>query len=358
MKSLPIIGQNAALVPAAPRNYEAETQKFSTWGGKLLQHTDVLHAIQRERVFRPITVQLGPTELCDSDCAFCSVANRPQDKKIAWADIDRGLREFRELGAKSLEITGSGNPLLYKDSGRNINDIICLAHELGYRIGIITNTEKLSRHIRPEHANKIDWIRISLIKLDEGKNPEDYNFTGFPIEKLAFSYIIYGASGNKAGTTPATIARIAQLVELNPGIKFVRLAADCLTDESLTVKAQWGDVIAELDKHGKFFIKEIGDDYHAYQGGCWVGMIRPYWVHDGVYICTSHVLIHRTYHPTWKLCGHDNIKATWTAMNERFAVGHPPYEIDIAGECKHCYYFQNNSILSHVVNRLPDADFA
>lgn len=44
------------------------TQKYSTWGDKLLQHADVLNSIQNDGVFKPITIQLAPTEGCDSDC--------------------------------------------------------------------------------------------------------------------------------------------------------------------------------------------------------------------------------------------------------------------------------------------------
>lgn len=355
MRKLSVIqpSQEPTVAPVKENlSYESQTQAYSTWGGKLLQHTDVLNSIQNEKTFKPITLQLAPTEACDSNCPFCSVSWRPIDKKIPWEAIEKGLREFRELGCKSVELTGGGNPLLYKDGKRNINDVIELAHSLGYEIGVITNSEKLSRHIRPENADKLSWIRISLIKLDEGQNPEDYDFTGFDITKMGFSYIIY------EGTSVQSIEKIAKLVEINPGIKFVRVASDCLTEKSITIKEDWGDIVKAVDVTHKFFIKEIGETFHAYEGGCWVGMIRPYWVHDGVYICTSHVLKHRNYHPTWKLCGHDEIKATWDKMNARFKNGQNPYDININKECWHCYYHNNNRLLADVINELPDKNFA
>lgn len=363
-KSLPIVGQTAA--PAAPapghgpRSYEAETQAFSTWGDKLLQHADVLHEIQARRTFKPITVQLAPTEACDSDCPFCSVGGRPVNKRIPWLAIEGGLRAFRALGAKSVEITGGGNPLLYRDGARTINDVVDLALGLGLEVGIISNSERPLRHLRRDLIERIDWLRLSLIKLDEGKAPADFELDGIPPGKLAFSYIVYEGRDGKPGTTPGSIERIAELVDRYPAVKFVRLAADCLTEDSLTTKERWGPVVEALDRHGKFFIKEIGGAFHPYTGGCWVGMLRPYWVHDGVYICTSHVLKHRTYHPTWKLCGHGpgEIRAAWDAMNARFGQGLPPYPIDIAGECFHCYYRNNNQLLHAVVRELPDKNFA
>lgn len=332
-------------------SYEQQTQDYSTFGDKLLQHTFTLSKIQNDKIFQPLTIQLAPTESCDSLCSFCSVAGRDITQKISFERIVKGLYEFRELGAKALEITGGGNPLLYKDREYTINNIINYAHILGYKIGIITNSENLSRHLNSNLSNYIDWIRISLIKLDEGKGVEDYNFKGFDESKIGFSYIIYEK------TTTETIEKIAHLVELHPKIKFVRIAADCLTEDSLKIKDNWGELIQKIDSYGKFFIKEINDNFHPYLGGCWVGMIRPYWVWNGVYICTSHVLKHRNYDSLFKLCDHDNILSTWNKMNERFAKGENPYDIDIKKECWHCYYYQNNRILHTVIKEMPDKDF-
>lgn len=298
----------------------------------------------------------------------------PKKKRIKISDSAFALRiksieELKEIDEKVYDIsvgnthrfessfrilchnTGAGNPLIYKDGDKNINDVVEYAHSLGYEIGIITNTEKLSRHLKPENADKISWIRISLIKLDEGKTPEDYDFSGFPLNKLGFSYIIY------EGTTRESIEKIARLVELNPEIKFVRIASDCLTEESLTIKENWGGVVQALDTHQKFFIKEINDSFHAFEGGCWVGAFRPYVVWNGVYICTSHVLKHRNYHPTWKLCEHDQVLETWDKMGERYKQGLSPYDVDIKKECFHCYYAKNNELLSYVMNDLPDKNF-
>ena len=203
------------------KKYEEKTQKYSTWGDKILQHTDVLYSIQYEDKFKPVTIQLALCEICDSDCPFCSVAARPLKSYIPWEKLTKMLEDFRKLGAKSVEITGGGNPLLYrdKDAKKDINDVIAFAGELGYNIGIITNTERIDKRIKPEVHKYIDWLRISLIKLDEGKEPEDYKFGEFPIEKLGFSYIIYdGTNGvpdslsrtNKAyqGTTVDSIKKI------------------------------------------------------------------------------------------------------------------------------------------------------
>jgi len=361
---------------------EDKTQQYSTWGDKLLQHTDVLHSIQVHKEFKPITIQLAPCEMCDSDCPFCSVAARPLKSYMEWDKLVKMLQEFKELGAKSLEITGGGNPLLYRDrkEKKNINDLVELAYGLGYKIGIITNSESIPRHIKPEVYHMIDWIRISLIKLDEGKDPEDYNFGDFPVEKMGLSYIIYDGSDtpdelsrtNKVytGTTAETIRRIAKVVELNPEVKFVRLAGNCLIKgNNAAVRDEYKEIVDEVNKLDKFFIKDIGYDDDPYNAGCYVGAIRPYIAPHPqggdyqVYTCTSHVLNHRTYDMNYSLGSTDEVLSIWKQMDISYAKNGYPYEINgnkgdnWKDECKYCYYKFNNKLLHTVAQEMPDKDF-
>ena len=372
-------------------SHEELTQKYSTWGDKLLQHTDVLHSMQYDKIIKPITIQLAPIEACDSDCPFCSVGARPIKSYMPFEVIKQTLIDFKQLGAKSVEITGGGNPLLYRDrkSGNkeNINDIIKFASSLGYDIGIITNSHNFSRFLDPQVYDMINWIRLSLIQLDEKINPEDYNFNGFPYNKLAFSYIIYDGptdeEGNNipdalsrtnkvyTGTTPETIERIAKLVELHPGIKFVRLAGNCLIKgNNAKVKDRWKKVVEKVDELQKFFIKDIGYDDSPFNDGCYVGMIRPYVAPSPhgegqyhVYTCTSHVLNTRTYDLNHSLCSVDKILPTWEILNKNYKEKGYPYEVnnnkgkEWCNSCKYCYYKFNNKLLHTVSHSMPDKNF-
>jgi hypothetical protein len=362
--------------------HEQLTQKFSTWGDKLLQHTDILNSIQNHKTFKPITIQLAPTEICNSDCPFCSVAGRPLKSLIPFEKIKKLLEDFKDLGAKSVEITGGGNPMLYRDPScnANINNIIEYANELGYDIGIITNNHTL-KPIKKENFIKINWIRVSLIQLDEGKNPEDYDFNDFPKEKLAFSYIIYESTNgvpdelsrtNKPyeGTTVESIKKIAKLVDLNKSVKFVRLAGNCLIKgNNQSIKEKWKLIIDEIDKNNKFFIKDISNDDGPFNDGCYIGAIRPYIApnpHGGnyqVYICTSHVLNKRVYDLDYSLGDISDVKSIWQKMNESYKKNGYPYQIknncggDWESSCKFCYYKFNNKILHTVSQEMPDKNF-
>jgi organic radical activating enzyme len=324
-------------------NYHKQTQQYSTFGNKLLRHTDVLYSIQKLRKFIPITVQLAPTEACDMDCSYCSVKNN-KPGKVSFDKIAAGLNDFKSLGAKSLEITGGGNPLLYRDNQHTINDIINIAHELQYKIGVITNSTQPLKRLS---ADKLSWIRVSLSGLDQGCDVDSFDFEGLE-GKLGLSYIVNSA------TTPETIESIKKIVDRYSWVKFVRVAPDCLQEDSLTINDKWGEY---LQSHDKIFIKEIGENFKPYCGGCYEGMIRPYWTFSGVYICTSHVLNNRCYDDDWKLCEIDEVIQAWGRMNERFQNGLDPYDIDI-NKCYHCYYANNNEVLNTIINPLPDEDFA
>lgn len=363
-------------------NYEEKTQKFSTWGDKLLQHADVLYSIQADKKFKPITIQLAPTETCDSDCPFCSVANRPLKSSMSFESIKKLLQDFKVLGAKSLEITGGGNPLLYRDKngGATINDIIKYAAMLDYSIGIITNSENLERHLDPNVYQYIDWLRVSMIKVDEGKNPEDYNFGSFPRNKLGLSYIIYETGGvvdscsrtKKAykGTTVESIEKIAKVIELNPEIKFCRIAGNALIEKhQIIAREKFGDIINSLNYFDKFFIKEIWDNDKPYDAGCYVGMIRPYIAPSPeggnyqVYVCTSHVLEDRTYKKEFSIGSIDNVISIWNRANEMYAQHGYPYEIrENKGKqwctaCSACFYYNNNKLLHTVAQEMQDKNF-
>jgi hypothetical protein len=326
-------------------------------------------------------VQLAPTERCESDCPFCSVAGRPLKSVMPFEQIVKCLRDFRHLGARACEITGGGNPLLYRDAGKTINDIIDVAYSLNYDIGIISNSHNPTRFLQPDRYHKLTWLRISLIQLDEGIAPEDYDFGTFPMHKLAFSYIIYDATHGMPdelsrtrrvyqGTTLASIQRIVKLVELHPEIKFVRLAGNCLTKGSnQTVYEQYMPVLREIDTHHKFFIKEIHHDDGPFDAGCYIGGIRPYIAphpHGGdyqVYICTSHVLHQRVYDLRYSLGSVEDILPIWGRLAARFRTLGYAYEVEEnrgknwQRTCKFCYYKNNNHLLHTVVTPLPDKNF-
>lgn len=358
-----------------------KTEQFSSvWANKLMQHTDVLHSIQQDKIFKPITIQVAPVEACDSDCPFCCVAGRPLKSYMPFKQFKKMADDFKYLGGKSMEISGGGNPMLYKDreTGETINDLIKYSHELGYDVGLVTNSHNLKR-LDPEIHHMINWIRLSLIQLDEGRSPEDYHFNGFPEERIGFSYVIYDDKPNPLartkrfypGTGVDSIHRIRDLIKLHPKIKFARLSGDLLVKgESQRTAEKYIPVMEAIDKEGKMFFKEIGDNEYPFDDACYSGMLRP-WIGPNpaggdyqVYVCCWIQYSKRTYDMDYSLCGIDDIIPAWDRMNKMFQEKNHPYEVKgnngcgWIDTCTHCYYKQSNSLIHSIVTEMPDKNFA
>ncbi len=340
---------------------------------------DYIGNIEKYRISNPVMVNS-----IENNIRFSRVNKVEIDKTASkwFYDIEvENTKTFFSSNNILAYDTGGGNPLLYRDKKnvKNINDVIQYAGELGYDIGIITNSNSLKR-LKPELYHYINWIRISLIKLDAGLEPEDYDFNSYPEHKLGFSYIIYDVDKNKpedskkyTGTTRETIDKISRLLERTPKARFVRIAGNCLhKGDNESVRNEYESVITEIDKHNKIFIKDIGNNDSPYDNGCYIGLVRPYIssaphstdpTNYHVYICTSHVLQKRNYDLDYSLCRADEIELAWKLMNYQFKTTGIPYEVrgnkgkNWTSTCSHCFYYPNNQLLHTVATEMPDAMF-
>lgn len=331
--------------------YYKESQEHSTLGDKMLQHTEVLFSIQKKRTWKPITFQLCPTSICDFNCPFCSVGCRDKTISIPFKDIVKGLKDFRKLGAKALEITGGGNPLLYP----KINEVIKIAHKLGYDIGIICNSIVPAKFLTKESASYLTWYRCSISAHHNIPkfNYKMYDLSIIPKGVLSFSYVI------NRDTTEAILRDIIKLVKTRPDAKFVRICPDYLDNKIIkSYRRKWEPLITSLDKQGKFFFKELIASCTAYPEFCGIGMIRPYICEDGyVYMCSSFVLRKRKLEPQYRLCHLRDVKKFYKEANKRFAKGQLPYEAPIS-ECWHCQLGSNNQFLHNIIREFEDKNFA
>lgn len=142
---------------------------------KVIYHPDILAKLKGGEKIYPTRIQLMPCNLCNHNCSFCNyrLENNvntelfDQVSQLPLPILERTLADFKDMGGKAIEITGGGEPLLYrhsKDMFKIINE-----HELEY--ALITNgvliTEKLAELMAPN----MTWARISI---DAG-NPETYS---------------------------------------------------------------------------------------------------------------------------------------------------------------------------------------
>ena len=93
-------------------------QKYTSTGTSLLHHLDILKSMQNG-TWKPIELTLAPTDKCNLNCVFCSVKNREMDE-LDFEQLIKTLVDFKELGLKSVVLSGGGEPTLYP----RINELI------------------------------------------------------------------------------------------------------------------------------------------------------------------------------------------------------------------------------------------
>ncbi|MCK5044058.1 radical SAM protein, partial [Candidatus Pacearchaeota archaeon] len=75
---------------------------------------------------------------CNLNCLYCSVSNR-NIPDLSYNEISKGLNDLYDKGMKYLYIEG-GEPFLWKDNSKNLEDIIHTARDIGFRfITLYTN---------------------------------------------------------------------------------------------------------------------------------------------------------------------------------------------------------------------------
>ena len=95
----------------------------------------------RTKIFRreiPVIGGLVINEKCNLKCKHCKVSNR-EIPDLSYKNIERGLRIFYKKGIRSVFIEG-GEPFLWKEDNRNLDDVIKLARDIGFKVvSIYTN---------------------------------------------------------------------------------------------------------------------------------------------------------------------------------------------------------------------------
>ena len=138
----------------------AEKVQFSPL--KILGQLDRVAAYQKGENIPPVTVEFHLTNGCNHDCWFCSDAVRRdtgKGAKLGWDEIERTLREFGEMGVRSVVFEGGGEPT----SHPKFVEAFRLAHDLGMECGLTTHggllkTEEKRRVV----AECASWVRMSI----------------------------------------------------------------------------------------------------------------------------------------------------------------------------------------------------
>jgi len=133
---------------------------------KILYHPEVLTCLKNGKDIYPTRIQLMPCNVCNQNCLFCNyrlennlnAKQFDEHSQLPLNILERTLADFSDVGGKAIEITGGGEPLVY----RHVNDMFRIINKHSLDYALITNgtllTEDLSKRIAPN----MSWARISI----------------------------------------------------------------------------------------------------------------------------------------------------------------------------------------------------
>jgi len=129
-----------------------------------------LQKVKRGEIVSPVNMQIDLTNKCNYDCSFCyyHIHNHLKDfHSQDWLKEEEAIkiiREAKDYGLKSVEITGGGEPLLVK----YFREFSQEARDLELERALVTNGVFLDKHI--DEVKDYSWVRVSM----DAITPEAY----------------------------------------------------------------------------------------------------------------------------------------------------------------------------------------
>lgn len=307
---------------------------------KLYKHLDRLSMLQRGKVI-PIMVHTMPTHRCQMNCVFCCFKNR-KDKQLdmPFEVYREGVRNFRALGTKSVELTGGGDPSLYPW----INEaLLFLKADLGMNIGIITNAVDSQR---VDYWKLCDWVRVSF-------NVFDY-YESVNIGPIRDSRAF--VSGCYIWNEKSDMKIFEKVVRFANEEKIVcRVAPDCIkTGEEIEKSLEELRIIfKELRNNEYVFLSDFNISTTRQDFDCRMHMIKPAFYTDGyIYSCPSIELAYennRRINESARICRYDEVLDFYLGKE----VMKPKER-----SCSYCKYTKQQEILKEVLTETMFNEYA
>lgn len=305
---------------------------FTSTGSKLLHHPDAVKRFMGVGFASPISLQIAPTSRCNLNCVFCSNVNRDRHEDLSLTGIYETILKLRELGLKTVEWTGGGDPTMYA----HINEAIRFAKDVGLSQGFITNGLELSK-LSEESLLSLAWLRVSMNCLDYTWGVNLPPFAG----TLGFSYVW------NEKTTDDVLKRLGAHVQwYQPA--YVRIVPNCQATDK------------EQEENNKYLSMLVGGwgppffyqaKIFARPAHCWWGYFKPFVLHDGwVYPCSSVVLnqgADRKFHEKYRWVRLEDLPEIYFHVAKPLATEH----------CDHCVFKKQNDIVDGLANPNGFEDF-
>jgi len=308
---------------------------------KLFKHLDKLKCLQEGRVI-PIMVHTMPTHRCQMACVHCCFKNRKDETLDMPIDMYiEGVKQFKQLGTRAIEITGGGDPTLYP----HINKAMFDFHSIGIHMGVNTNGLD-AQNIELENWGHCDWVRVSMNVFDYYDNI-DIDYIKSSGTHISACYIWNETS---------SFEKLKRVFDFCSSEKIpCRIAPDCIKpvaeiDSSIdTIR----EMLNSIGESPYIFLSDFNIVTKRNNNFCWIHMIKPCFYTDGnIYACPSAELAYendsqvqmKTY-----ICRYNEVVGFYSSKE---AV--KPKYID----CSYCKYVKQQSILEEILMDTTDNEFA
>lgn len=276
-------------------------QTFTSTGSKYARNFHMIQAL-REGRGAPQSLQVSVTNACNLACVFCSTDERELKQKWAIGELAEAISMFREIGIKTVEFSGGGDPTLYKE----LPEIVACCRSLGLKMGMITNGIKL-KDLPRETLESLSWVRVSMVSLDYVKTVE----LPQPWPKdtmLGMSYVVgqidYNGTSRRYNDSDLHGLSLVKEYADRYGASYVRVVPDCYTpgEEAMrALQSQWEPIVQEIGP--PLFLQH---KFQLQATKCWMDSTKP-WLDTSGYLfpCNSLTLCtqaHRKFDMKWALC--------------------------------------------------------
>jgi MoaA/NifB/PqqE/SkfB family radical SAM enzyme len=306
--------------------------EYTSTGIKMLHHMKAITAFL-EGTATPISLQVAPTSRCNLKCTFCSNVNRSSHEDLNLEDLLHVIERLRKIGLKTVEITGGGDPTLY----RYINELIENCYISGLQVGLITNGIELKDKVSDCNLDKLSWVRISMNCLDYVPDIKIPEIKG----TLGFSYVINDR------TTYHTLYKVRDYANEHQA-KYVRIVPNC--QASFEEQDKNNRTLPKLARElGHLFFYQTKEFRRPKE--CYWGYFKPFILHDSyVYPCSSVVLndnSDRRFHERYRWCKMVNLPKLYSNN----VVG-------LSSEgCEHCVFTVQNEMLIGLLEKTGMENF-
>lgn len=225
---------------------------------------------------KPLQTVLFISDKCNLACKHCSVYKKENPHIKTYAQIREELQYSYGLGARFVDFEG-GEPFIWRDGDKNINDLIRLAKEIGFFSTTVTTNAQL-----PFAGCEADSIWVSLDGL--GKYHDEIRGAG------AFDRLIKNieACGHPAVSVNMVINRLnhpsvretIEFVQQSPFIKSISLNFHTPYEGTENLFINWGvraevlNEIIQMKKEGYPIMNSLPGlrlmRHNNFRKECWV----------------------------------------------------------------------------------------